>query len=182
MGYDSQVMLDIETLSTKSNAVIVSIGACKFAAEKGVILDTFKVNVSPIDCKKYGLHISKSTMDFWMKQSPEARKCWQVDPKPLKEALELFNDWYGNKSINTYSKGTVFDIGILENAYSAVGLNPPWKPFQICDYRTLLTVLKLDDKSSKKGGTTYHDALDDAVNQAEFLIPLLQALGNYEAF
>lgn len=182
MAYDSQVMLDIETFSTKNNAVIVSIGACRFAAEKGIILDTFKVNVDPRDCKKLGLHVSKSTMEFWAKQSPEARKCWSVDPKPLKEALESFSDWYGTKSVNTYSKGTVFDIGILENAYDVCGMPPPWKPFQICDYRTILTILKLDDKSSKKAGSTYHDALDDAVNQAEFLMPLLQAFAEYEAF
>ena len=124
MSYDSQVMLDIETLSTKNNAVIVSIGACRFAAEKGLILDTFKVNVSPIDCKKYGLHISKATMDFWMNQTPEARKGWQNNPKPLKEALEAFNDWYGTKSVNTYSKGTVFDIGIRGNLFKFVIIEP----------------------------------------------------------
>ncbi|NDD98181.1 MAG: 3'-5' exoribonuclease, partial [Actinobacteria bacterium] len=63
----TQVMIDIETLSTQYNAAILSIGAVKW--EESEIVDTFYINVDPKSCKELGLHVEHKTVEWWMKQS-----------------------------------------------------------------------------------------------------------------
>ena len=171
-----QCMLDGETLSTKMTAAVVSIGAVKFTVDDGII-DRFKVNICAKSCKEHGLHFSKDTIDWWAKQPKEAREAWQKDPVSLPEALSLFNEWYGTKSITTWAKGAkVFDIPILENAYAAAGLTQPWRYPQIADYRTLLLFCNVDDRKLKEAGTVAHDALTDCEQQVKVLLPLLKAI------
>ena len=68
-----QVMIDIETLSTKNNAAILSIGAVKFNIKSGVI-DTYYQNIDASTAKKFNRDIDKSTLEWWSKQNPEALK------------------------------------------------------------------------------------------------------------
>ena len=177
MSYtNSQVMLDIETLSTKSNAVIVSIGAVKFCLTKGIV-SSFRVNIDPVDCKSYGCNIEKSTVEWWGKQSKEARQSWMKDPQPLKVGLDYFCNWYGPKSLRTWAKGgQKFDYPILENAMSACNIQTPWKYWDAMDYRTIIAVLGINDVKLKSADSVYHDAVSDCEEQCKVLIPLLQAL------
>ena len=57
------VVVDLETLSTNSNACIVSIGAC--LVENLEITDTFYCNVDGRTCKEAGLHIDPDTIKWW---------------------------------------------------------------------------------------------------------------------
>ena len=64
--YSRHVVLDLETLSTRSNAAIVSIGAV--AIENLEVVDEFYVNVDPSTCKEAGLHIDPLTVEWWAEQ------------------------------------------------------------------------------------------------------------------
>ena len=57
----------------------------------------------------------------------------------------------------------MFDIVILENLYRQIGKPAPWQYYSIRDSRTLLKALGDD----RKGGALLHNALADAVSQAE---------------
>jgi hypothetical protein len=61
------VMLDLETWGTGNDAVVVSIGACKF--DKNDILDAFHVGVDPKSCMELGLKVDAGTILWWMDPS-----------------------------------------------------------------------------------------------------------------
>jgi DNA polymerase III epsilon subunit-like protein len=171
------VMVDIETLSQKSNAAIVSVGAVKFSINYG-ISDKFKVNVDPMSCKEAGLRIDKDTLDWWAKQSPEARRGWQENPKPiaLKDALEQFIEWWGKDDRLFWCQGLSFDSPILSNAFDAVGLKRPWHYRKEMDTRTLFNFVGHINSEHRTKDTVnvYHDSLGDAIAQTEVLIKLFK--------
>lgn len=162
------VMLDLETMSTESNAAIASIGAVKFEGDQ--ILDTFYCTIDLKTCKAAGLHFDPETIKWWQQQSKEARAALLVDTVSLTEALNSFSDWYGRKSLPTWGNGAGFDNVLLENAYKALGMKRPWKPWEDRCYRT---VKNLFDIPIDKREGTYHNALDDAMTQTKHLIKIL---------
>ena len=172
-----QFVVDLETLSTHANGCIVSIGAVKFSLEEG-ILEEFFVNVDPQSCKDVGLHFDKNTIEWWTKQSKEARDAWMKDPVPLTEALNKFADFYepGNP---IWGFGANFDIVLLESAYYAIGYDKdkvygehlPWKFWDIYCLRTLANVL---GKKLEKTGVN-HNALHDAIAEAKLIIEILRS-------
>jgi hypothetical protein len=167
---ETQVMLDLETMSTASNACICSIGAVKFNTKDG-ILDEFYITVDAKDCKKQGLHFSQDTLNWWSKQNPAALKMLVKDTKPLKEALTAYSKWFGTKKMNQWGNGSAFDNVILRNAYAAVELKEPWTYRGELCYRTLIALFPESSPPEREG--TYHNALDDAKYQAKYFIQLL---------
>jgi len=173
----SSIMLDIETLSTRPNATIVSIGAVKFDFDWG-ITERFYINVDPSDGKRLGCHIEEATCTWWSKQPVEASSAWRIDPKPVQHAIKEFSDWIGPDGHMVWANGAAFDIPILENSFRLTEQNIPWKYWHINDYRTVLNILGYNNKKLRSAdkNTVYHNALDDAVFQAETLIKLLGPL------
>ena len=162
------VMIDLETFSTRSNAAIVSIGAVKF--EDDQILDKFYCTIDAATCKAAGLHIDKETLAWWAKQSKEARDALMVDNLSLEQALNKFTVWFGPKSLPTWGNGAAFDNVIMENAYLAMGQKRPWLPWEDRCYRTMKNLVNIP--IDKRQGT-YHNALDDALTQTHHLIKIL---------
>jgi exodeoxyribonuclease VIII len=162
------VMLDLETMSTESNAAICSIGAVKFSLEEGV-LDTFYCTVDAADCKAHGLDISTSTVQWWARQPKEVLAQLRKDNMPLLDALTTFSKWYGHTPFPTWGCGAGFDNVIMENAYKAVGMKRPWTPWLDRCYRTMKEVVKISE-TERKG--TYHNALDDALHQTHHLLKI----------
>lgn len=159
------VMIDLETLSTRPTAAIVSIGACKFSDTK--IVSEFYVNVSAKSSKENGLHVSKETVDWWLKQSDSARNALLINPQPLDVALKMFLEWYGSKSLKTWSNGADFDLPIMANALLQCSMEVPWKYWDGMCVRTIQTLT--NSKVPRQEGT-HHNALDDAVNQAKYIM------------
>ena len=162
------IVVDLETLSTKSNAAIVSIGAVKIEGLE--IVDTFYCNVDARHGKELGLDIDKDTVDWWANQPIEYQKVWQVDPLRMEHALTRFTTWYGKESLPIWGYGANFDVVILESAYRALDMNIPWKFWDISCLRTLMNVL---DKRLPKANN--HNALDDATAEAKVLIEILKS-------
>jgi inhibitor of KinA sporulation pathway (predicted exonuclease) len=161
------IVFDLETLSTRKNAVITSIGAVKVVDNK--IVDEFKINIDPADAKSYGLHIDKKTVEWWAGQSKEARMSWMTDPVPLITALTALEEWYGTikKKYHVWGYGANFDISILEANYHAIGKSEPWTYTNVMCLRTISTLVGVPIPRLEG---THHDALDDAKNQAKYLI------------
>ena len=166
-------MLDLETMSSNSNAAIVSIGACKFSVDKG-IEDTFYINVKLTSSIAAGLHVDGDTVMWWMNQSDEARKALLNDQFDLTYALDAFTSWFDG-SIYLWGNGAPFDNVVLSNAYKAVGFEQPWSFRNDSCYRTIKNMFPTVIADERKG--THHNALDDAVFQAEHLIKIFKYLG-----
>ena len=172
----THIMIDLETLSTRANATIVSIGAVKFNLQDGV-LDTFYINVDAKSCKEFGLHVSKDTVKWWSEQKPEALKALMVDPKPLDVALEKFIEWIGPKEIMIWGNGASFDVTILEEAMSAIGIKKyPWFHWNIMCFRTVMNLMGLRNSDIRKAeNDLHHHALDDAMSQTNTLLRILKS-------
>lgn len=163
------VMVDLETLSTKQNGVIVQIGAVKFTVEGG-LGDEFLVNIDSKSSLQYGLNVEQDTLQWWAKQPEHIRKSWQVDKQTLPNALNLFNNWLeGSEDALMMANGSVFDFGILRSSYEVTGINRPWPYWNEMDLRTIATLLNI--KLSKGND---HNALGDAKNQAKQFIQLFK--------
>ena len=163
------VMVDLETMSTRSHASICSIGAVKFEGSK--IIDTFYCTVDLSSCKEAGMHISKATVEWWSKQNKEALKELTRNNISLQEALDKFELWFGSKSLPIWGNGAVFDNTILGNAYFITGREPPWKCWDDRCYRTAKAMFNWIPEDKREG--TYHNALDDAMHQTKHLIKIL---------
>lgn len=163
------VMIDIETVSTRQNAAIVSIGAVEFNILEGIKRE-FTVNIDSKSSKSFGMHIDLRTLEWWQKQSPEAKMAWQTDKRELPEALQMFVDWLGDsKEKMIIAEGPVFDIGILYSSFSACDIAVPWKFWNELDLRTIGTLLNV-----KMSTGNDHIALEDARNQTKQFIGLFE--------
>lgn len=162
------VMVDIETGSTESNAVILSIGAVEF--DELEVIDRFYINVDPESCMKRGLILDGSTFTWWLKQSKEAQKALIKKQTHIKTALEEFAEWLGKKdNLQIWGNGSDFDNVILQNAYKACRLPCPWT---YRDNRCFKTLRASYPKLEMERVGTYHNAVDDAEYQANYLIEL----------
>ncbi len=163
------VSIDIETLSTRQNAVIVQLGATMFTINDGV-LSEFTINIDPKSCRLYGMHISKDTLQWWSDQDESVRKSWQKDKYSLPDALTKFNEWLGEcKKYIFIANGIVFDFGILSTAYTLTGIEKPWPYWQEVDLRTMSFLFDV-----KLSGGNNHNALFDARNQMESFLSLFK--------
>lgn len=168
----SNIMLDIETLGTRSTSVILSIGAVEF--DKTSILKTFHKHINIDSCLRQGLTVDGRTIQWWMDQSDEARALMQVPGEPLYDVLVDFRnafDW-DNKAV--WCNGASFDFPIIENALHQCGLQLPWAYYNTRDYRTLKNLVSRQTYDSLKvRPKVAHNALDDAIAQARTLQALL---------
>lgn len=170
---DLQVMVDIETQSTASNARIIQIGACTFYRTEGdddavEIVDDFKVNVST----DIG-HVDRKTIDWWKSQkasSPGLEVSLSIpEPVDLYEALSLYKKFCKGASCQ-WSHGSSFDCVILENSYKELpGLTSPFRFWEHRDTRTIYETVdpeELAKQLSEKAVTgDKHDALVDCYRQ-----------------
>lgn len=164
-----RVMVDIETLGLEPGASIVSIGAVRFDAGEGG--DRFRASISLTSCEAAGLTIDAETLEWWLTQN-EVAKRQLVGGDPLAEVLEDFAEWYGDAD-EIWANSPSFDCELLSAAYDAVGLDEPWDFWTERDFRTLSS-LEAAPEAEQDG--VEHDALDDAVHQAEIAAETLARL------
>lgn len=177
-------MIDLETLSTSPNAVILTLGAVKFnrtpvnsnsGAPTLDSLNSFYRRIEIESCIAKGLVVSPDTEEWWRSQNSEARHeaMEHKDRIPLVQALKEFSTWFlGSK--NVWSHGATFDCVILEHAYRACGLDVPWMFWDARDTRTLYDVsgVVLKDFAVK----VQHHALYDAYRQVLAALESLRRL------
>ena len=141
----THIMVDIETLAVSPKAVISTIGAVRFDPRDKNLdikkLDRFYSRVDHESCIRAGLVVDPDTMEWWRNQPGDVSKeIWESsDRANISAVLKKFSKWCDRKKIDcVWAQGSHFDIPILENAYGAVGISPPWKFWQIRDSRTLM--------------------------------------------
>ena len=145
----SEIMLDLESLSTRPHAVILVIGAIKFRrgetwSEKPIDLknrDCFYRRIKIDSCVNAGLHIDPQTEKWWSEQDEDVRYDALENPDrvTLKTALREFKDWFGgHHRTKIWGNGSGFDCTILGEAYKRCGMEIPWKFWLERDLRTIM--------------------------------------------
>ena len=160
------VMLDIETLGTRPEAVVVTLGAVKFNPytmdEPG---PGIYMRLDADEQIALGREVREDTMLWWMSQAEDVRE-EALGEGPDRIKLE---DMYKqlNKFLvgvdNIWCQGPAFDIVILENLYRQLQKPAPWPYYSIRDSRTLLKALG----DTRQPGAMLHNALADCVSQAQ---------------
>ena len=130
------LMLDIETLGTGPNSIILEIGAVQFNPKTGETFQKFSAYPTVQSCVDTGLTLDEPTFLWWLDQSKEAREAI-VDKsrEPLENCLKdlksfvqhthVMNPRHARK-VDIWANPPHFDIARLEEAYSAVGVEPAW--------------------------------------------------------
>lgn len=174
--------IDMETLSTEHNAALLSIGAVIHDFGTGQQVDTFYANIMPESSIAAGLDVSESTKAWWAKQGQAAQDVLSVDQRPLRDVLVDFAQWLAGHGVQyAIGNGPRADNQWLESACKAVGMQSPIKYWGDLDMRTLTFIgthiLGLDHWHNTFKGVK-HNALHDAINEAEFCNAVFQKLIN----
>ena len=172
----NNVMIDIETLSTAANSVIMSIGAVAFDADG--LHEEFYAVVNIDSCVSLGLTVEGKTIAWWLDQGIEARAIFLETGLPLPSVLKALAGAFVWKDTLLWCNGLAFDLPILDSAYRACGMSVPWAYYNGRDYRTIkneisneaFNLLRVEPRVE-------HHALEDAKAQAL----TLNAIRNYQA-
>ena len=170
-------MVDLETLGTNSDAVVVSIGAVMFGPE-GVSENGFYAVLDRTEQIRLGRKINSSTVDWWMQQSVEARAVFKVPTEPVGKVLTIFSEFVGNDPF-TWGNGADFDCTILGSLYSSFNLQKPWSYSKNRCFRTLKNTVQPTKNLPRRKGT-HHNALHDAIHQAKHAVILMQGKLKWE--
>lgn len=177
------IMMDIETTGVRPGCRVLSIGLVEFD-EKGTI-DSLLVYPKLSD--QVGVD-DGNTMGWWDTQSAEAKSVF-ADNHILGESTE-----YVYKRIKTFiddlvdarkslsqgldkvdvciwGNGATFDNSIVQHMFHAKGLPIPWNTFGDRCYRTAINMLS---RPSLQRQGVHHNALDDAMYQANCLIKAIK--------
>jgi hypothetical protein len=166
------IMIDLETMGTRADAPIVSIGAVVF--DRDSILQVFYRPVSLQSSVRSGAVIDPRTVMWWLRQSDVARAALEDgedEAVSLEDALRDFAQLigaYGDSLETVWGNGASFDNTIMhESAHRTnVTLWPFWK--DRC-YRTVKNSHR--DVLMERVGE-HHNALDDAKSQALHLMAI----------
>lgn len=160
------VMIDLETMGKQADAAVVSIGAVVFDPRYGVVTEqTFYIELDYLDQNRC---IDPETQSWWANQ-PANIKTALSGLEDLSETLELLKNWLPNDA-KVWGNGSIFDIGILENAYIQHNIEIPWEFWNIRDCRTILDLYESSRGGfNKKSGGDKHNALHDAIYQANYI-------------
>ena len=156
-------MVDLETLATSPNAVILTIGAVTFDPASNKIFDKLYYRVDVDSCDRLGMVVDDATIEWWSKQAANVQtEAFAEDNRvPIEEVIEKFHKFAWNCDA-FWSHGATFDLVILDCYYRKLNKVPPWNFWQIRDTRTLFD-LGYDPEMPKEG---LHNALEDASRQA----------------
>lgn len=183
----THLIVDIETLSTKPNAVVLSLGCVSFQFETKKMFSEYLENgfYVKLDIKaqiEAGRKIQKDTVDWWLSQSAEAKlvtKPSNEDVHPL-DALKQFSRYVSSLrtfegfSDNSFvwSRGPNFDFPIIESLCDTFKMKPPYSTWSIRDLKTMFDVLtggtrgQYNPKIGTPKGFLKHNALHDVCMDA----------------
>ncbi|MDE9717649.1 exonuclease [Citrobacter cronae] len=185
-AFYTHLMVDMETMGNGPDAPIVSIGAVFFDPSTGNTGAEFYRVVSLESSMSFGMKPDASTIQWWLKQSSEARSAILVDEAMgLREALELLADFIaenaanGSHTVQLWGNGCSFDNVILRRAY-ALTETPFSVPFwNDRDVRTMVELGKsvgINPRFDIPFEGDMHNALSDARHQVKYVSAIWQRL------
>ncbi|HED1546205.1 3'-5' exoribonuclease [Citrobacter freundii] len=185
-AFYTHLMVDMETMGNSPDAPIVSIGAVFFDPSTGNTGAEFYQVVRLESSMSFGMKPDASTIQWWLKQSSEARSAILVDEAMgLRETLELLADFIaensanGSHTVQLWGNGCSFDNVILRRAYALTD-TPFAVPFwNDRDVRTMVELGKsvgINPRYDIPFEGDMHNALSDARHQVKYVSAIWQRL------
>ena len=169
-------MIDLETLSTNPEAVILTVGGVKFdphsftEPSQGMY---FRVDVD--SQTSMGREVMQLTLDWWATQPKEISEeaLGDEDRIDLKYFIKQLNKWSVGVDV-FWCQGPLFDYAILQDFYAQMKVPVPWNYWQIRDSRTVFSLVPRDPNEKRTG---LHNALEDCYFQAKKVQKIYKQLG-----
>jgi hypothetical protein len=166
-------MLDIETLGTSSNALVISISAVIFDMSSKEVGEKFEIGLNQEQQLTNGAIIDEETVEWWDKQSDEAKEMLErLEKIDITEALNKFNSWVkanfsAPSKIKLWGNGATFDNVIVENLYKRHDIKFAIPYYAHKDVRTLAYAAKINTFKYKFEGVK-HNGIDDCLHQINY--------------
>ena len=175
------VMLDLESLGTRPDCAILTLGAVKFDPFiPDAFGDSLYFRIDVDEQLALGREIQQDTLNWWAKQADDVRE--EALGEEGRVSLETMYRDLNRFCVgveNIWCQGPAFDIVILENIYRQMGWPTPWQFWQIRDSRTLFGV---HGDPREKGKAGLHNALEDSISQARGVQLTFNKLGLKKPF
>lgn len=182
----TDLMIDLETLGTGPLAVVVSVGAVAFSFDDSDDLPGYRAVLNRDQQAQLMREEDQGTVEWWAKQSPEARAVFQEPQLDLSSELSRLISFVqehcgSDTKVRAWGNGADFDLVILGSLYKDVKLQAPWRYHQQRCFRTLKSLFPREYEAAKRlssleaGPQPKHDALADAVWQARVAQELWRA-------
>lgn len=154
----NRLMLDFETLD---------MGAVVFNEQS--VIAGLSLKIDQQSCLDLGCTISEDTVEWWAKQSNEAKAAAFGGTTNIRDAMEqLIQLYIDEECIEIWSQGALADIRWANNVLTKLQLQKPWEYYQEMCSRTLLKYSPQTLGIPRTG--THHDAYNDAFFQAQNII------------
>ncbi len=159
------VVLDLETMGTRPDSAVMSIGAV--CIETGE--EFYKVITNPSG------YCDPETARWWMRQADAVREAVCVVGESEGLVTLLFRRWLDdlrdadpdNRDLRIW--GTEgFDTTVLDSLYGRVGTHPPWMYYEVRGLETAFELLGVDKNVVPWAGTQ-HIAIECARHAADAL-------------
>ena len=171
----NDIMIDIETLGTGFNSVILSVGVVEFNPMNGETGNEYHWIIDPQSCIDIGMEMNYQTIEWWMKQSDEARAIFSsVNKITIQNAISNLSKIIGYKT-RVWANSPSFDLTILKNACDKLKIEIPWKFWNEMDCRTLAT-MQPDIRWKEEYKNPTHNALEDYKLQIAYVSEIYQKL------
>lgn len=187
------IMVDLETLGTRQDAIVLEISAVEFNCHTGEIGEVFDAKLDIDEQVQYRRSLNCETLQWWFKQDEEARKNifdedvdiirfnipWEL--AEFSNFVERCNNKCNSDSdrrvVKLWGNGSLFDLGILQNMYETClpNMKLPWKFWAVNDVRTIVD-LNPDVKRNCKFDGTPHCAVDDCKHEIKYLVETLKTI------
>lgn len=158
------VMIDIETMGRTPGCPVISIGAVYFEMD-GSIGDRFYSSMG-FNGLTIG-EIDSETALWWSTQSDAAKLSLVSGNATPCDVANEFCSFIG-EDVKVWGNGSIFDISILDKWFEMLGMQSPWKFWNVRDVRTVVDIMKINPKEFIFNGIK-HNALDDAIHQVKYM-------------
>lgn len=186
------IMVDLETLGTRQDTIVLEISAVEFNRYTGEIGEVFDAKLDIDDQLSYRRSLSRETLQWWFKQDEAAIKNVFDDVGGIKfetsTALFEFSNFVercdnkcnsdsDRRVVKLWGNGSIFDLGILQNMYETCifKVKLPWKFWAVNDVRTIVD-LNPDVKKNCEFDGTPHCAVDDCKHEIKYLVETLKTI------
>lgn len=165
----NDIMIDIESLDTSPDCVILTIGAVRFDPKGQGVVERLELRPTIEDQTEiYNRSINEGTLRWWSEQNPAAldEAFGEENRIPFVKCMETLYKFCWNRRA-VWSNGAPFDLVVMEHAWRQTSDRPnpiPWPFWSMRDTRTLYEIAGVKLKDG--GHSTSHKAVEDAERQA----------------
>lgn len=178
-----RLMIDMETPASSKQTAPLTLGCVQFDLPFGMERPSFYERASLASIESKGFAVSRATMEWWDKQDPAVRNEAFGGILDITELLDSFSQWVMRTfnctdctGIELWSRGAGFDCEILQHCYEECFGTYPFDFRKHMCQRTVQALMPAELTSLVTRTGAKHNALDDAINQADMMDVALRNL------